>query len=92
MFRVKNSHGGWVVYNTELKFDDGHTHVGCYADAMHLKREAEAGGVPRHEDLQFLESLARISKPKRRQEIVELLRVKRDKQDLSYVKRPKNFL
>ncbi|HBF0312723.1 hypothetical protein KWW45_11325 [Clostridioides difficile] len=58
IIKVRN---GYIVYNTNKIFEEGHTHLKCYNAAKTAIDLAIKKKIPRSHSLYFLTSLIRIS-------------------------------
>lgn len=53
---------GWVAYNTNKKFEDGHTHLCSFESARDAIKFCMEGRVPMKADVYYLTSLQRLTK------------------------------
>ena len=85
-YKIYDGRGMAIVHNSNLDFENGHTHVYNVGYAKHLISIARRKIIPRYKDLRFLESLRRITENKKiRREIAELIEVKKDKNNQEYI-------
>ena len=79
-FKVYRADGGYVVHNTDKKFEDGHTHLTSFKSAKYLIDLALHRSLPYHLDTYRLISLMRISIDEEyRAKIMELVSNKKRK-------------
>ena len=85
-FKIYDGKGMAIVHNSNLDFEEGHTHVYNAGYAKHLISIAREKTIPKYKDLRFLESLRRITANQEvRQEIADLIKVKKSKDKQEYV-------
>ena len=85
-FKIYDGKGMAIVHNSNLDFEEGHTHVYNVGYAKHLISIAREKMIPKYKDLRFLESLRRITENQEvRQEIADLIKVKKSKDKQDYV-------
>ena len=78
IIQVRN---GFIVYNLDKDFPDGHTHLTSFGSAKYLINLALAHSIPNHLDKYRLTSLIRISDDAIYQEkILSLIQNKKQKQ------------
>lgn len=79
-FKVYRADGGFVVHNTEKRFEEGHTHLSSFKSAKYLVDLALHKSLPYHLDTYRLVSLARISIDEEyKSKVMELVSNKRQK-------------
>jgi hypothetical protein len=77
VFPVKN---GYVVYNTNKEFKDGHTHLRNFKSCVDLIRFTVDKKIPRRCSNYYLRSLIRISDDEEyRKKVEELILVRKQK-------------
>lgn len=59
---VFKSRTGWVAYNTNKQFEEGHTHLCSLQSAKDAIRFCIEGRVPMKADVYYLTSLQRLTK------------------------------
>ncbi len=70
IIRVRN---GFIVYNLDKAFEEGHTHLTSFGSAKYLINLALSHSIPYHLDKYRLTSLVRISDDSTYQEKVQTL-------------------
>ena len=87
---TNNGATNYIVINTKKQFEEGHTHIRTYEQALYLVDCILKNKIPKKCNKYFLESLIRLATNKKYIEQVQA-RLNGDKQFNSYHNTPKKF-
>ena len=90
MYIFKNEYKEeYVVYNSKKQWEDGHTHIHTYKQALYLVNCILNNKIPKKTNKYFLVSLLRLAKDKKyKEQLQQILDGKEAKQ--AYVNTPKH--
>ena len=80
IFQVRN---GYIAYNTKKSFEEGHTHLRCFASAKTAIDLVIRKKVPKSTDEYYLTSLMRLSK--------DAIYIKKIKELIYYKEKENNY-